>query len=123
MSEEAKCIVLGLALMNVVGERVLQSAVEALGTTIKGSSPLDVEIYALMARTPASAIVASLDAACRIVCHPDQADVDADAEVIQIQDLDLTEDAKAVFVVQVMVRRYGSGIVANALAGLVPPAI
>ena len=118
MSDEAKRRVLGLTLMNLVGEKVLERAVIALGPTIKGPPPLDVDLLSRLARTSSDLVVANLPAACQIVCRGDVGESGISREVERVRALPVGEDAQAVFMVQILAGHYGEGIVGAALTGL-----
>ena len=121
MSNEAKCSVLGLVLMNLVGERVLERAVATLGATITGPAALDVEILAALARTDPCTVVTTLSSACDILradCSDLARAAEVNEEIVKVQNLTLSDDAKSVFMVQLLTGHHGSGVVAAALAGL-----
>ncbi|MDQ0512571.1 hypothetical protein [Ancylobacter amanitiformis] len=115
MSDEAKCNVLGLILLNVVGKSVLETAISSLGATITGLPPLDLELLSSVARADDALIVASLPEACWRLAGPGLTEL---ADVAELQDLALPAQAKAILIVRRLVRDYGEGIVGPALAAI-----
>lgn len=115
MSNEAKCSILGLILMNVVGADVLKTAIATLDQTITGLPPLDFTLMASVARADDEVIVASLPEACRRLTGRGGG---GDLDVTELQGLDLPAKAKAPLIVRTLVRHYGEGTVGPALAAL-----
>lgn len=115
MSDEAKCNVLGLILLNLVGKSVLETAISSLGATITGLPPLDLEFVSLVARADDALVVDALPEACRRLAGHLQTEVPGIAE---LQGLAVPPRAKAMLIVRTLVRHYGEGTVGPALAAI-----
>ena len=126
MSDEARTLVLGLRLFNVVGPRTLEQAVEALGGTIRGFNKLDISTLANLAKQQdVAGTVAALPQVVRALCHEQARHVDDD-KIAEIHRIAISDDAKALLLVHALVRHYGQDVVNNALESLMltspPPA-
>ena len=119
MSDEAKSLILGLALLNVVGEKTLQSAVWSLGGSIRGSQVLSVELLAALAKTDPAMVVQHLPRVVRTLVDPQSRRMQ-EADFSEINALELPNENKAIILTHVLVRYYGERSVTTALSSLVP---
>jgi hypothetical protein len=119
MSNEAKALILGLALLNVVGRRTLQAAVSALGGSIRGSKELSMETLAALAKLQSNIVVLHLATVVRAMADPLSRRIEQ-KELDDIVALELPAENKAILITHALVRHYGEKSVTLALASLVP---
>jgi hypothetical protein len=119
MSDEAKALILGLALFNVVGEKTLRAAVNALGPSIKGTHTIDQTVILQMAKVPPQDVISSLPTICNELCDGGSRLADPASVTASILALPVTDESKAVLTVHALVRRYGEATVLLALTTLV----
>lgn len=122
MSDEAKSLILGLALFNVVGEKTLRAGVGALGATIKGSQEIGPELILQMAKVPPQMVIDALPTVVNELCDDGSRQTDPSAATASINALAIAPESKAVLSVHALVRDYGEATVLLALSTLVPPA-
>lgn len=115
MSDEAKALILGLALFNVVGERTLRAAIQALGNTVRGTKKIKDEIILQMARIPPQRITEALPTICNELSDRNMQLENPQALVERIAALNVGDESKAVLTVHKLVRHYGEGTVKIAL--------
>lgn len=122
MSDEARTLILGLRLFNVVGANTLEQAVNALGGTIRGSKKLELPILTNLAKLSSQPNFAkSLDAlpnVVRALCHNHSRHISAD-EISAIASINLVDDSRAILIVHALVRHYGQDVVSNAIESLI----
>ena len=118
MSDEAKSMNLGLALFNVVGERTLRAAVEALGNTVKGFKQLSEEMLQTAAKVDPAKIVSSLPRMCNELAVGEDVLEDPAKLIAKIAREELDPEAKAVLVLYKLVRHYGETIVLRVLVAM-----
>lgn len=127
MNDESRTLILGLTLVNVVGTKTLQEAVDALGGSIRGFKKLSIETLANMARQrDSAATIANLANVVRALCPSEYRHIDA-KKIEEIDKLGIDPDSKVVLLVHALIRHYGEDVVNNALASMmvadtVPPA-
>lgn len=120
-SGQAKAINLGLALLNVVGERVLTDAVQTLRTDVTGPPALGIDLQAANAAAEPTSVLAQLSSVCQALASAArQTDLEP-PDVSGIAALGIPDDKKALLVVRAMVAVYGEGIVTPALFALAAP--
>jgi hypothetical protein len=120
ISDEGKSLILGLALMNIVGYKTLRAAVNALGTTVQESKPIDRSLLIEMARVEPKAIVANLPLVCNNLCHPSIRLANPQKSLAEIQALDIGDESKAVMTLYKLVQSYGQSTVSLALSTMLP---
>jgi hypothetical protein len=122
MSDEARTLILGLRLFNVVGAKTLEQAVNALGGTIRGFKKLDLPFLSNLAKLSSQPnFGASLDALPRVVralCHNHGRHISTD-ELDAINTIGISDDSRAILVVHALVRHYGQDVVSNAIESLI----
>ena len=117
LSDRAKAINLGLTLLNLVGQEVLQQAVDTLGHSIKGVPALDIELLAALANADPAQVIDQLEPIC-IALNAGEAVTSLQAKIDQIKALSIRETHKATLAVRILVEHYGEGIVTPALASI-----
>lgn len=119
-SGQAKSINLGLALLNIVGEQVLEDAVRTLRTDVTGPPALGLELQAANAASAPSAVLGQLTSVCEAMASAAKQTDLVPPDISGIQALEISDDNKALLVVRALVGVYGEGIVAPALVALAP---
>jgi hypothetical protein len=122
MSEEAKSIILGLALLNVVGEHTLEAAVNALDNTIQGMKPLDRSLLVDLARLDPKVAMQTLPQVCNELCSPKarlKTPQEVDALGASIIQQNISDESKVVLIFYVLVRTYGVMTVSTAMGTLI----
>lgn len=122
MSDEARTLILGLRLFNVVGAKTLEQAVIALGGTIRGFKKLDLPILSNLAKLSGQPnFGTSLDAlphVVRALCHNHGRHI-SDDELVAITKIGVSNDSRAILLVHALVRHYGQDVVSNAIESLI----
>ena len=123
MSDEAKALILGLALFNVVGEQTLAAAVNALGTTVTGFKTIDSAILHELAKVEPALVIEALPHICNELAHPSsylRNASEVEALVSNIKAQKITDESKCVLIVYKLVRHYGESTVSIALSTMQP---
>lgn len=120
ISDEGKSLILGLALMNIVGDNTLWAAVNALGTALQESKPIDRSLLIEMARLEPAAIVESLPLICNNLCHPSRRIDELADMLVEIRSLEIGIESKAVMTLYKLVQSYGQSTVSLALSIMNP---
>jgi hypothetical protein len=119
-------LILGLTLINVVGTKTLQEAVDALGGSIRGFKTLSIETLAYLAPQRDSKVtIRNLASVVRALCPSEYRHIDA-RKIAEIEALEIDPDSRLVLLVHALIRHYGEDVVNNALASMmvaetVPP--
>lgn len=120
MPDEAKSLILGLALMNIVGDKTLRAAVDAMGTSLQESKRIAPELLTELAKLEPAKVIDALPRVCNAVCHRSRRVDDPQSIVREIATLDLDEENKAVLALHRLVQVYGQSTVGVALGTMVP---
>lgn len=115
MSDEAKTLTLGLALFNVVGDKTLEAAVDALGNTVKGFKPIDQAMLLELAKVSPADAVQALPMICNELCDRKACVENPALMMARIVEQPLSDESKAVLTLYKLVRQYGETTVSIAL--------
>jgi hypothetical protein len=116
MSDEAKNLSLGLALMNVVGRDTLDAAIFALGSSIKGYRQLSDKMVSDLAVVDPAVVSDDLPKICAELCPPSTGQECYKA--MDLADVDVGAEGRAFLTVTSLVQHYGEQTVAVALRAL-----
>lgn len=120
LSDETKSMVLGLALLNIVGEKTLQTAVNALGKTVKISKPIDPEMSIALALIEPEKALSTLPNVCNTVCHESLKVADPAGLVLEIGELAMDDESKALLALYKLIQTFGPTPVSLALRTMRP---
>lgn len=116
---ETKSLVLGLALLNIVGEHTLDTAVKALGNVSRSAAPLDPDLLLLLAKLDPQKVVDLLPGICNVVCHADLVRTSPENLVTEISAMPLQVENKAALMLVRLTQVYNKSTVAMALRVMV----
>jgi hypothetical protein len=116
MSDEAKNLSLGLALMNVVGRDTLDAAIVALGSSIKGYRQISDKMVSDLAIVDPATVSKDLPKICAELCPP--AEGHEAYHSIDLEGVGIGEEGRAFLTVCAVVQHYGEQTVAVALRAL-----
>ena len=121
MSDQSKSMSLGLALLNLVGERTLRAAVAALGSSMKGFRKIDDSLNKALALAKPEDVLATLQPTCEALYLSDPSnDRNMLLPRIDLQQ-DLPVDSQVILLSYRLMNYYGYELV-FAAAKLVKPA-
>jgi hypothetical protein len=119
MDPSAKTYILGLALMNVVGEGVLSTAVDSLGAQIRGAvATLSIESISRLPQLDFRRDGAILASACVTLSGQDGDGirVEVSKRVGEFGKLDITNEDKTLLLATYLANRFGPLVFGRALA-------
>ena len=128
MRDTVKAYNLGLMLLNVVGERVLEAAVTAMGPQIQGPSRLEPVTLILLLRFDYKTVLTILpEMCCTMSNHRTRVDREKDrdeivAEVSKLGEL-VDDRSRILFLGLKLQERFGDAVLASALQALPTPQI
>lgn len=120
MSDEAKTLILGLSLFNVVGDQTLEAAVNALGNTVKGFKRIDTAMVLELAKVAPKDVLTSLPVICNDLADVKVRVPDPSKLMENIQPLNINDECKAILTLYRLVRQYGEATVSIALSTMHP---
>lgn len=121
MSDEAKSLSLGLALLNLVGERTLDAALIALGSSVMSKDLRQVDpgmLFDLAKISPPSRVAAELPLVCNELADRRTRLKDPATLTAAICDLGLPDEGKAMLTVFRVIQQYGESTVKTALSAM-----
>jgi len=118
MSDESRVMNLGLMLLNLVGEKTLRSAVNALGPTIQGFRTVDKDLMLSLAAVPPAVAIYQLPTACNTLAHDSLKVPEPSSLVAEINAMKISDEAKAMLVLYRVVRQFGLVTVRIAITAL-----
>jgi hypothetical protein len=116
LGEDTKAMVLGLALLNIVGETTLRTAVLALGKTAKSSTVIERSLIEDLAVIEPTKALSTLPQVCNTLCHKSFRQDNPANLVAEISAMELPDENKAVLALYKLVQTYGPSTVSQALA-------
>lgn len=123
MDDLSKTYSLGLALMNIVGERVLRQAVDTLGGQIKGPARASLEVIARIAMVDFGRDAETFAQAC-VTLSGEEGDALRShvlGRVTTIASLNLGPQDKVLLLATELLNRFGQGVVSAALVFVARP--
>ncbi len=118
--DEARSLILGLALMNIVGEKTLRAAVKAIRKSLQDSNDIDPALIEDFARVDPDRAIASLPRICNSIAYESQRVEDTQVFTAQIVDLGLDTESTALLMLHALAQHYGPSIVRNAVGIMLP---
>ncbi len=110
MSDHSKSLSLGLALLNLVGEKTLKAAVNTLGTNAKAFRAVDDTILIALAKIEPAKVVDRLPAICHALYTSDPRTAKNTPPQFEYSD-DLPDENKALLLAYQLVNYYGDQLV------------
>lgn len=120
IADEGRSLILGLALMNIVGVKTLRAAVDAMGTSLQESKRIDPSLLDELAKVEPATAIAALPSICNSVCHKSRRVDDPQRLLDEVLKLNLGDESTAVLMLHRLVQHYGQSAVSVAL-GTMPP--
>jgi len=111
MSDQSKCLSLGLALLNLVGERTLKAAVAALGSGARAFRQVNDSLLLKLATPPPSVVLDTLPAICEALYSATAGDDDDRKPLRPTRVPDLSADSQVVLLAYQLVNFYGDQLV------------
>ncbi len=114
MSDRSKSLSLGLALLNLVGERTLRAAVETLGAGAQAFRQVDRDLVIRLAASPPEVVLDTLPGICRALYESSPRDGKAVAPPEFHPQPNLSTDSQVVLLAYQLVNFYGDQLVSVA---------
>jgi hypothetical protein len=113
MSDRSKSLSLGLALLNLVGERTLRAAVATLGSSAQAFRQVDTALLTKLATAPPEVVLGTLPAICEALYQSSRNRSDVGPPQFT-EHPELSTDSQVVLLLYQLVNFYGDQLVAVA---------